>query len=48
MTEAIYHQIRLVAIDISIIDRLMIELASKCIEYGDHLVYDHNDEDDED
>ena len=48
MTEAIYHQIRLVAIDRSIIDRLMTELASKYTEYGDHLLYDHNDEEDED
>ena len=48
MTEAIYHQIRLVAIDRSIIDRLMTELASKYTEYDDHLVYYHNDEEDED
>ena len=48
MTEAIYHQIRLVAFDRSIINRLMTELASKYTEYSDNLVYDHNNEEDED
>ena len=48
MTEAIHHQIRLIEFDRLSINRLMTELASKYTTYGDHLVYDHNDKEDED
>ena len=46
MTEAIYHQIRLVAFDRSIINRLMTDLASKYTAYGDHLINDHEEGED--
>ena len=46
MTEEIYHQIRLVAFDRSIINRLMTYLASKYTAYGDHLVNDHEEDED--
>ena len=48
MTEAIHHQIRLIEFDRLSINRLMTDLASKYTAYGDHLVYEHNDEEDED
>ena len=48
MTKEIHHRIRLIEFDRLSINRLMTNLAPKYTAYGDHLVYEHNDEEDED
>ena len=48
MTEVIRHQVRLIKFERVTIDRLLTDLASKYTSCGDHLVNDHDEEDNED
>ena len=48
MTEVIHHQLRIIELEELTINRLMTDLASKYSVYGDHLINDHDDDEDED
>ena len=48
MIEVIHHQLRIIELERLTINRLMIDLASKYSAYGDHLINDHDDDEDED
>ena len=48
MTEEIHHQLRIIELVRLKINRLMIDLASKYSAYGDHLIKDYDDDEDED
>ena len=48
MTEVIHHRLRIIELERLTINRLMIYLASKYSAYGDHLINDHDDDEDED
>ena len=48
MIELIRHQVRLIEFERVTINRLITDLASKYTTYGDHLVNDHDNEDNED
>ena len=47
MTELIHHQIRLIEYDQTTINLIINNLANCYTEYGDHLLNDHDDEDED-
>ena len=48
LTELIHHQIRLIEYDQTTINLIIANLADCYIEYGNHLMNDHDDNEDED